>query len=177
MAILFPWMRAQGAWIHAHKYELPALHHVEVPPELRQWCALAGGLALILSREGPQDLPSRYPTARVVFKTARRCLQSGQAPRISGKLLRLLAEEIEAVADPLTKAACRACMRPARSGSGSGTDTGTLNTTESTQGGLMDTSMDLDDPVTVLSADVFTARSEVLRQTLAGARGAGKVSD
>lgn len=174
MAKLLGWLRQQGAWIRSSRYELPAVQDTGVPADLQQWCALAGGLALVLSRESPADVPKRYPLADAVFERIRHVLQQGEEPRISRRVLMALATEIDAVADPLTKASCLACLR-ARDISGTSTGSNTLSLSGAPRRELPDAQRaDFDDQVTQLSLEVFSRRSEQLRRTVAGARLAEK---
>ncbi|MBK0393487.1 hypothetical protein [Ramlibacter algicola] len=170
VAAFLKWLGSSGAWIRSLQYELPVVQEPAVRPELRHWCALAGGLALILSRATAQDIESSLRTTRAVYRQLRKCLQAGEAPRVASRLLSLLADEIDAVADPITKAACRRCMRKPKAQSPS--EAALARATESTGGGGIDRhrGQDFEDVETQLSLDVFSKRSHALRRTVAGAR-------
>lgn len=173
MATLLGWLRQQGAWIRSQHYELPAVQHACVSAELRPWCALAGGLALVLSRQATAEVQGSYPIAAAVFERVRQSLEAGREPRVSRKVLLYLAKEIEAVADPLTRASCLACMSRPRKGASTFSDSVSLSemSCSATSNGQL---ADFDDYVTQLSPDVFSRRSEQLRRTVAGARRADK---
>ena len=170
MAAFLKWLGSGGAWIRSLQYELPVVQEPAVRPELRHWCALAGGLALILSRATAKDIESSLRTTSTVYRQLRKCLQAGEAPRLATRLLSLLADEIDAVADPVTKAACRRCMRKPRAQSPS--EAALARATESTGGRAIGggPGKDFEDVETQLSLDVFARRSHASRRTVAGTR-------
>lgn len=168
---LFEWLKPKGVWQRSPLFELPLLGE-DVPADLKQWCALAGGLALLLSRSTEQEIAARYQAARAVFVDIRRSLEQSRTPAVRRKQLILVAHEIDTVADPLTRAACRACMRaPLRPEATSPSEAALARALDASRGSRTGVpAADFDDQQTQLSADVFSDRSEKLRKTIADAR-------
>jgi hypothetical protein len=174
MRSLFNWLQAAGAW-RLSPFSLPSPHAAGTP-ELREWCRLAGGLALLLSRTSPADLEQKYAASVRLYDLARRSLSRGQGVPADPPLLKLVLLEIEAAADPGTRASARLVLsswrrrgEKERAGRESQQKDarrreGPASSQQSTRGADFDTAQ------TQLLHEVFDARANALRKTVAGAR-------
>jgi hypothetical protein len=108
---------AAPRWIPSEFSELPALGDADSQDE-RDWCVLAGGLALLLSRCTPCGAQRHFPASLQAWRSLKRQLKNEQAPvRLPLRVLNELRHEIASVADAGTRDAARRCMErsmPAR---------------------------------------------------------------
>lgn len=157
---LFEWLKPRGAWQRSRLFELPLLSD-EVPANFKHWCALAGGLALVLSRAIEHEIAGRYHAMSAVFVEIRRSLEQGRAPTVRREQLMLGTHETDTVLDPLTRAACRACVRaPATPDATSPSEIALARGLDASRGSQTRApAPDFDDQQTQLSADVFSDRS------------------
>lgn len=97
-------------WVPSEFSELPALARNERQDE-RDWCVLAGGLALLLSRCTPRGAQRNFPASLQAWRTLKGQLKEADAPvRLSLQVLNELRHEIAGVADAATCDAARRCM-------------------------------------------------------------------
>jgi hypothetical protein len=171
------WVGSSGAWLCSPFAALPSLHVVK-DAELQEWCTLAGGLALILSRATPRELEDRFSSTRDVYLHVRRRLGQARTPKASAALLAKVVREIEAVADPMTKASARARLKTRLQRDSAAAPLSTSPSVLGSESGWSRRShspnstghADFDSAETQFSADVFTTRSAALRKSVAGAR-------
>lgn len=152
MDILNRWL-SQGKWSRSRFSDLPELKQDD-SAELQNWCAAAGGMALILSRASSAELSQRFAATHDLYQLLRRRLREGQRIDAGATLVGEALHEIAGVADPLTKASLQSCFRyclkqrPARRNS----------------------QPPADSPETLMNSDLFFERSKVLREKIATAR-------
>lgn len=108
---------AAPRWIPSEFSELPALAGSDRQDE-RDWCVLAGGVALLLSRCTPRGAQRAFPASLEAWRSLRRQLKDADGPvRLPLQVLNDLRHEIAGVADAATCDAARRCMErsmPAR---------------------------------------------------------------
>lgn len=107
---------ATPRWVATEFSELPALGDADDEDE-RDWCVLAGGLALLLSRCTPRGAQRHFPASLQAWRSLKRQLKNHAPVRLPLGVLNELRHEIAAVADEATRAAARRCMErsmPAR---------------------------------------------------------------
>lgn len=104
------WRRPEPRWIPSEFSELPAPGHADRVDE-RDWCVLAGGLALLLSRCTPRGAHRHFPASLQAWRSLKRQLKNEAAPpALPLGVLNELRHEIAGVADAATCDAARRCM-------------------------------------------------------------------
>lgn len=130
MRRLIGWFALSRAWSASH-LELPELD-ASADPALQRWCAVAGGLALILSRASPSECAARFSCTGTLYELVQRQLRQSQPVVAAAELVGEVMHEVADVADPVTRRCLRACFdaslrRPRRGdlqpASGGGRDT------------------------------------------------------
>ena len=175
MRSLFNWLQATGAW-RLSPFSLPSPHAAGTP-ELREWCRLAGGLALLLSRTSPADLEQKYAASLRLYALARRSLSRGQGVPADPPRLKLVLQDIEAAADPATLASARLVLsswrrrgEKERAGRESQQKADARRREGPASSQQPARAADFDNAETQLLHEVFDARANALRKTVAGAR-------
>lgn len=112
MRTLMNWaVGTQGDWSDSG-LALPVLDVAAEAP-LQRWCAVAGGLALILSRVADAERAARFAHTHVLYVQVRRRLRQAQPVDASAELIGEVMHEIADVADPLTRNCLKACFQAA----------------------------------------------------------------
>lgn len=103
------WVGAPGQW-KVSELELPRVD-AAADAGLQRWCAVAGGLGLILSRLGSAERSSRFPHTTALYALVRHRLRRSQPVRAGAELLGEVMHEVAETADPLTRSCLRACFQ------------------------------------------------------------------
>ena len=111
MQALSRWFDSRG-FVRSQSFELP-VRCDEGDDALQHCFALAGGLALILSRARPLEIEERFSASRELYLLLRDRLRKKCGADPGADLLNDVLHEIALVADPLTKASAQACFRSA----------------------------------------------------------------
>jgi len=106
---LWCWMGSRGAWFRSRYSDLPQLR-ADAASEVKHYCVIAGGLALILSRRPPRALAGRFMASQELYQLLRRQLRGRGHAAPSAELLSEVMHEVATVADPSTRAALRTCL-------------------------------------------------------------------
>jgi len=104
------WIASQGKWVRSRFSDLPDLRHDD-DTRVQHWCAIAGGLALILSRAGQSELATRFSASRELYELLRRQLKQGDKITAGGDLLGDVMHEVAGIADPMTRVSLQVCFR------------------------------------------------------------------
>lgn len=171
------WIGSQGQWTRSSFSDLPELDEDE-STTLQRWRVVAGGLALILSRAGPQ-VTRRFPSALELYRLLRRRLRHSQSVDATPELLTDVMHEITDIADPMTKACINGCLQASLREAKRHADLArsTLppsgppqSQAQSSTRSCVTRSSQVDDAVTEISTEVLIERSSALRRTVASAR-------
>lgn len=102
------WVGTPGQW-KVSELELPRMDSA-ADATLQRWCAVAGGLGLILSRLGSAERSSRFAHTAALYALVRHRLRRSQPVRAGAELLGEVMHEVAETADPLTRSCLRACF-------------------------------------------------------------------
>lgn len=178
MHTILQWIGSQGQWTRSSFSDLPELAEDE-SATLQRWRVVAGGLALILSRAGPQ-VTRRFPSALELYRLLRRRLRHSQRVDATAELLTDVMHEITDIADPMTKACINGCLqtslREARADHARSTLPPSVPPQSRSQCSTRYSatrSSQVDDAVTEISTEVLCERSSALRRTVASACNTG----
>jgi hypothetical protein len=168
------WVRA-GGWVRSGYAGLPLLRPDD-SPQHQTWLILAGGLALVLSRSSKAEIASRFASSRDLFRHLQRKLPSRGTPKPTTALVERVLREIASVADPMTQAAGRECLRIVAERTGVKPQRVVMphSMSPSTHGANGDSTVapahENDNAATQINLDLLFERSNQLRQTVAWAR-------
>jgi hypothetical protein len=173
---LMKWAGSPAAWT-VSELELPRVDPA-ADPSLQRWCAVAGGLGLILSRLGSMERSARFPQTEALYALIRRRLRHSEPVRAGAELLGEVMHEIADSADPLTRACLKACFEASlRQDADAAAPTAPQPLAGSSQvsaeprpSGRGSQRPDSDAADTSFNTDVLLERSNALRRLLAAAR-------
>lgn len=111
MLRLVQWVRSRGEW-RSSEWALPHPRR-ETQPDTRRWMAVAGGLALILSRVPPSEQRARFASTLQAYALIRRRLRQSRPVDASAGLLNDVMHEVAEVADPVTRSGLHASFQAA----------------------------------------------------------------
>ena len=172
------WVGAPGHW-KVSELELPRVD-AGADAALQRWCAVAGGLGLILSRIGSAERSSRFAHTAALYALVRHRLRRSQPVRAGAELLGEVMHEVAEAADPLTRSCLRACFHEslgdaaadgaqvqAHASSASGVSALTSRPRPSSQASAAPRQGDTD---TSFNTEMLLERSRALRRSVAAAR-------
>lgn len=105
------WIRLRGEW-RSSEWALPHLRR-ETQPDTRRWMAVAGGLALILSRVPPSEQRTRFASTLQAYALIRRRLRQSRPVDAGAGLLNDVMHEVAEVADPVTRSGLHSSFQAA----------------------------------------------------------------
>jgi hypothetical protein len=166
---------SHGQWVRSSFSDLPELDEDD-SATLQRWRVVAGGLALILSRAGPQAT-RRFPFSLELYGLLRRHLRRSQPVNANPVLLNEVLHEIADITDPMTKACIKGCLQAASRkgkhaaefGSSTAPSSRLHSSQMKTQSSSSATSQ-ADEAPTQLNAELLMERSSALRRSVASAR-------
>jgi hypothetical protein len=109
MRKLMQWAASRGDWQRSDFLGLPTVVAQE-DVMLQRWQVVAGGLALVLSRETRAGRDIRYRSTMRLYHGLRRRLRQGRVIDAGPELLNDVMHEVASSADPLTTQCLRACF-------------------------------------------------------------------
>jgi hypothetical protein len=171
MRSLLRMFASSGVWRASPFAQLPEVprYAAEIT---RQQVVLAGGLALILSRTTASQRAASFPKTARLYESLEHDLGTDGRSMPDAELLSETLHETHDLADPCTKAALRFCLDAAVRQSARHPASEPAELRLSSRHGAEPEACDPNAP-TVVSKDVFGARSKALRKSVAGARGSG----
>lgn len=109
MQWLIRWVGTRGSWRRSRYSDLPELHP-SAAPLVNQYCVVAGGLVLILSRRPRRELAGDLLATQELYHLLRKQLRDHGRAKPGATLLSEVMHEVATLADPGTRAALKACF-------------------------------------------------------------------
>ncbi len=109
MRKLIPWAATPAAWTDS-ELALPTVD-AAADAAAQRWCAVAGGLALILSRVSASERAARFPCTHTLYTLVRSRLRQSRPVLASPELVSEVMHETAEIADPLTRSCLKTCFQ------------------------------------------------------------------